>query len=101
MRRSASLVFATLLIAGSVFAGPQFKVIQDYHNFGQVAEGPYISHSFWVKSVGDKPLVITDIDPGCSCTQVPLRDSVLNPGESTAVEIILRTRRLTGNVEKR
>ncbi len=101
MRSTLLVPAAILMMVGVAIAQPKVKILNDTHNFGQVAEGPNINHSFWIKSVGDKPLKIISIDPGCSCTEIPLRDSVLNPGESTTVEIVLRTRRLSGNIEKR
>ncbi len=96
-----SILFAVFVITSAAFAGPKAKVIDDTMDFGMVMQGATLTHTFWVKSVGDQKLVITKTDPGCGCTQMPLEDSILAPGDSTPINIVLSTKGFIGNISKR
>jgi hypothetical protein len=92
---------AVISAAGTVSAGPAVKVLNPTFNFGKTLQHVTVSHDFWIKSIGDRPLVITRVVPGCGCTQAPLRDSVLAPGDSTVLTVIFSTRSYAGNITKR
>lgn len=99
---SAVVVSLALVGAGSAaVAGPAIKVPNDAFDFGRVQQNAVVTHSFWVKSVGDQPLRILEVVPGCGCTQVPLKVSVLAPGDSTRLDITLRTKGFLGAINKR
>jgi hypothetical protein len=95
------LGFAAISAAATVSAGPVVKVLNPVFNFGKTLQHVTVSHDFWIKSIGDQPLVITRVVPGCGCTQAPLRDSVLAPGDSTVLTVIFSTRSYAGNIIKR
>jgi hypothetical protein len=97
------LTIVIFLLAGSiaVSAAPGVKIKNDTFDFGKVIQNSTTTHSFWIKSTGSDTLRITEIDPGCGCTQMPLRDSVLGPGDSTRLDIIFTTRSYVGHVNKR
>lgn len=90
-----------LACAVAASAGPAIKIANDSFDFGQTIQHAKVIHTFWIKSVGDEALRITKINPGCGCTKAPLRDSVLAPGDSTALDIIFSTRSFLGKVDKR
>jgi hypothetical protein len=94
-------VLAVFACASVVMAGPKAKVTDDTMDFGKVMQGATLTHTFWVKSVGDQKLIITKTDPGCGCTQMPIEDSVLAPGDSTPIHITLSTKGFIGNIAKR
>jgi hypothetical protein len=91
----------TALAACAVNAGPALELPEYSFSFGKVVQNAVVTHGFWVRSTGDDTLRITKIDPGCGCTQVPLRDSSIAPGDSVLLKIILDTKRFTGFVGKR
>ncbi|MBD3403881.1 DUF1573 domain-containing protein [candidate division GN15 bacterium] len=102
MRRwSAIIILCLLLIGSSALAGPKIEIPDSEFDFGKVIQHVTVSHSFWLKSVGDDTLRITKIVPGCGCTKAPVTDSVLAPGDSTRLEIIFETKRFRGLVAKR
>ncbi len=82
-------------------AGPAVEIPDAVFNFGKVCQKAKVAHIFWVKSVGDDTLRVTRVHPGCGCTQAPLRDSVIVPGDSTDLEIYFSTRSYRGVVSKR
>ncbi len=98
-----SLVFSLIIVLGLVsmgLAAPKVSVINDSFDFGKTIQNTKVSHTFWVKSTGTAPLRITRIIPGCGCTQIPLKDSVIAPGDSAALEIIFSTKSFSGRVVK-
>lgn len=100
--RIVIISFALILIFTlSVLAGPAVEISPDSFNFGKTIQRTKISHTFWIKSTGDQDLIITKIEPGCGCTQAPIGDTVVAPGDSTALEIILSTKSYRGFLSKR
>jgi hypothetical protein len=70
-------------------------------DFGQTTQDAKIAHTYYIKSAGDDTLRILKVIPGCGCTQAPLSDSSIAPGDSAALEIFFSTRKYRGNVSKR
>lgn len=100
--RIVIISFALILIFTlSVLAGPAVDISPDSFNFGKTIQRSKVSHTFWIKSTGDQDLIITKIEPGCGCTQAPIGDTVVAPGDSTALEIILSTKSYRGFLSKR
>ncbi|MFQ6008146.1 MAG: DUF1573 domain-containing protein [Candidatus Zixiibacteriota bacterium] len=102
-RRFALSFFALLLFAhtGGLYAGPAIEIPEPAFDFGRVCQNAKIAHTFWIKSTGDDTLRITKVVPGCGCTQAPLRDSTIAPGDSTNLEIFFSTKSFRGPVSKR
>lgn len=95
-------MFALLFGVGSVaFAAPAVKIPGDTFDFGKVIQNATTTHTFWIKSTGTETLKIVAVEPGCGCTQIPLSDSVVAPGDSLRLDIIFSTKSFVGNVNKR
>ena len=95
------LLAVFVFVGVNVAAGPAVEIPNEAFDFGQTAQHAKVNHIFWVKSVGDDTLRIIKVNPGCGCTKAPLADSVLAPGDSTALEIIFSTKSFRGAVTKR
>jgi hypothetical protein len=52
------------VLALSVSAAPQMKMMEDSFDFGYVPQNSKISHIFWLKSVGTDTLKILKVVPG-------------------------------------
>ncbi len=89
-----------VVVPVSIAAGPKVEVPESTIDFGKTVQKAVLTHSFWIKSTGDDTLRIMKIEPGCGCTQAPLADSVLAPGDSTTFKIIFSTGRFVGHVAK-
>lgn len=94
-------VYVLTLLGLKVQAGPMMEFSEDSFDWGKVCQRATISHTFWIKSVGDDTLRILKVVSGCSCTKAPLEDSVLAPGDSTRFEIFFSTGLYRGYVAKR
>lgn len=101
MSRSLLSVCLLSLIAASLTAEPIIEIPDNEFYFGKTVQQATVRHVFWIKSVGTDTLRITEIRPGCGCTEAPLKDSVLAPGDSTELEIIFSTKRFRGLTEKK
>jgi len=94
------LLVILLLTCGSIFAAPQMILSESSFDFGFVPQNSKISHTFWIKSVGDDDLKILKVIPGCGCTQAPLEKKLITPGDSTRLEIIFSTKQYKSLVSK-
>ncbi|UCG62641.1 MAG: DUF1573 domain-containing protein [Candidatus Zixiibacteriota bacterium] len=97
----AGIVLAFMVITGSALGGPAIKLVESGFDFGKTIQHVKVTHDFWIKSIGDQPLVITKVVPGCGCTEIPLRDSVLAPGDSTVLSITFSTKSFARKITKR
>jgi hypothetical protein len=99
--RYVLIALSLLATTTAVLAGPKVKIADDTFDFGKTVNSAILTHAFWIKSVGDQPLRITQVEPGCGCTKAPLRDSLLAPGDSTRLDITLSTKGFVGRIAKR
>lgn len=97
----ATILFSLFLISPEVLAAPQIQIPEATFNFGKVSQHVKISKTYWLKSIGDDTLKILTLIPGCGCTQIPLDDSVLAPGDSTSFEVQFATQAYNGFVTKK
>jgi len=87
-----ALVGVILLVGlSTAVAGPQVGFPETIYDFGHTPRASKVSHTFWLKSVGDDTLEVRSVRPGCGCTKVPFEDSLIAPGDSTRLEIIFTT----------
>jgi hypothetical protein len=99
--RKLLIASAMIIIGSAVLAAPGVKIPGDTWNFGKVIQNATTTHTFWIKSTGTDTLRITAVEPGCGCTQLPLSDSSIAPGDSLRLDIIFSTKSFVGNVNKR
>lgn len=94
-------VVLVLLTATASLAEKKVSVSERDFDFGKTVQHVTITHDFWIKAVGDEAVRITKVIPGCGCTQIPLKDSVIAPGDSTSLRIILDTQSFRGRINKK
>ena len=94
-------VIGTLVFSAAAQAGPDLKIPESTFDFGRVPQLAVVTHGFWLKSTGDDTVRVVRIDPGCGCTEIPLSDSSLAPGDSVLLQIFLNTSRYLGYISKK
>ena len=67
---------------------PQINFETYEYNFGTIAQGEKVSHTFIFRNIGDGPLQITDVTTSCGCTASKYSIEPVAPGESGTVEVI-------------
>lgn len=67
---------------------PQISFDDVSHNFGTIAQGEKVTHTFSFRNIGDGPLQITDVTTSCGCTASKYSLEPVAPGATGSVEII-------------
>ncbi len=98
---TAIMMICIFMIPSMLSAQPKMEFQHSYFDFGYAPQNAELYHDFWLKSVGDKELVISNIKTGCSCTRAPLEKDVIAPGDSARLKIIFSTGRYKGRTFKR
>ncbi len=82
-------------------AGAKFKFLNgETHDFGKIKKGPVANHSFEFENVGSTPLVIVDVKPSCSCTNVDWDKQPIAPGKKGKITLGVKTSELSGVFNK-
>lgn len=87
MKFSSSILLVSSLCVSSVFAGPKAVFKATTFDCGKVMEGKVdmLHAEFIITNQGDQPLSITNVRPGCGCTNVKF-DSTVAPGKSMTLK---------------
>ena len=73
---------------------------EELHNFGTVKEGEIIAFSFSFRNLGDDPVRLNKVEPGCGCLTVKYDPEMVKSGESSVLEVIFNTAGEWGNQVK-
>src|SRR5438874_1969797 len=87
------LIFATPAPAGT-WADGLFDGLA--HDFGVVARGPTISHSYRITNTTGQPVHISGVRVSCGCTSAAIRTADLAAGQETELIAQMDTRRFVG-----
>lgn len=71
-----------------------------FHDFGEITEGDEPAYTFRFKNTSDKTIKILKVRVPCGCAKTELDKSVLSPGETVDFEILFKSRRMRGDIEK-
>lgn len=87
----ASILFLLLNVVPALAEMPKLVLSDPIFDFGEVAEGAVIEHSFRISNAGDEALKIRKIHPACGCTAVVLDSDTIAPGEGTVIKASFNT----------
>jgi hypothetical protein len=65
-------------------------------DFGSVPRGPTLTHHFRLVNRTAKPVNIHNVRVSCGCTQATILKRTLQPGEESAIQVTMDTRRFSG-----
>lgn len=68
--------------------GANLEFVEDFFDFGTIAQGEIVSHTFRFRNSGSLPLIVRDVIPSCGCTKSRVEKSTLKPGEESKIEVI-------------
>jgi hypothetical protein len=100
MRKAIVAAFLLALFASSVPAqGWAEKMFKDglTHDFGVVPHGAQLFHRFTVTNIYAVRMEITGLHSGCGCVTVIAAKRVLEPRETTTIDVSMDARRFTGS----
>ena len=101
MRKLFFFVLVFTLAATRLWAGAVLTTDIDTIDLGVVPQYTDFCQDIVLRSTGDKPVRITDINTFCSCIEFPLEKTVLEPGDSTIVHLKFNTSSYVGHKEWR
>ncbi|HWG47532.1 MAG TPA: DUF1573 domain-containing protein [Gemmataceae bacterium] len=67
------------------------------HDFGSVPRGAQLSHRFVVTNIYAVRMEITSVKSGCGCVTATAAKRVIEPRESTTIDVNMDARRFTGS----
>jgi len=80
-------------------AAPKLTLETARHDFGPVAEGAEVSHTFKVKNEGTADLIIKNVSPACGCTASDF-STLIAPGEQGQITLSVKTAGMNGKTER-
>ncbi len=95
MKKTILLLFF-FIISNAVTAqdnsdAPKIFSPNRFHNFGDLREGQIVSHEFIIKNIGNATLEISNVRSSCGCTVAKLKKNILQPGDSTMINVTFNT----------
>ena len=88
------------VLSAVAFAAPTIYVVMPVYDFGSVAEGIAVTHTFMLENTGDEVLEISGVRASCGCTTAELATDSIEPGESVALEVLVDTAGFGGTISK-
>lgn len=64
---------------------------EKFYDFGTVAEGEKVSHTFKFKNTGNSDLLLSSVKASCGCTASNFTKDPVKPGESGIIEVIFNS----------
>lgn len=101
-----SVLGALVLSTGSLFAqspltqGPLIRFDERKVDFGDMPQAAERNHRFTFRNDGTQPLKIQKVEASCGCTAAAPKDSVIAPGESSAIEVTFGSKDFAGEILK-
>lgn len=85
-------IFCLLLLSSFLKAQAKLVVKDTKQSFGFVKKGEVVKLNFEFKNLGNAPLIISDIEIGCSCTTVDFPKEPILPNATNTITIIFDTK---------
>jgi hypothetical protein len=98
MLRYPGIIMLVLCAAAPASARSWADALFDEHakDFGVVARGPMLTHPFRLTNNTDRPIHIANVRVSCGCVSARALQNEVAPGQSTAIQADMDTRRFQG-----
>ena len=70
------------------------------HDFGEVKKGESVEYVYEITNIGDNPLVISNVIPGCGCTASEYSQEPILPGKKGSVKLKFNSENFEGMQHK-
>jgi len=95
------LALAVLLSTStSLFAQAKIKINESKKNFGFVKRGTLVKNIYEIENTGNQPLIITDAEVQCSCTEVEFPKQPILPGQTARISVLFNTTSVYGRQDR-
>ena len=99
MKRYIFILFLMTLWVGSVYCQPRFTPTATSIDVGKVEWKTFKKVQYTITNTGNAPLVLTDVDPDCSCTVANWTQNPISPGETGTIDLTFEAETL-GHFQK-
>lgn len=73
---------------------------ENHFNFGKIKKGEKVEHNYEVTNMGEVPLIIAEVKPGCGCTAPDFTKTPILPGEKGNIILSFDSSNFEGLVSK-
>jgi hypothetical protein len=73
---------------------------EETYNFGEVSEGPQVTHEFKFTNNGKEPLILSNVKASCGCTTPSWPKDPILPGKESSILVTYNTQGRPGNFTK-
>lgn len=80
--------------------GPRAQIPNPVYNFGTVLEGQHVNHSFTVRNIGTKDLILNGVKTSCGCTAAAPSTNRVPPGGDSEIAVSFDTHFQKGHRER-
>ncbi len=95
------IVIIFFIITYTLNAQSQLKALNgDIYNFGVISRGEVVKHTFELKNLSKKTLVIEKVESSCGCTATLISKKTLKPNEIAKITAEFNSEGFTGFQEK-
>ncbi len=81
-------------------ANPVLNFSETQYDFGKIAEGKVVEHTFKFQNNGKAVLKISDIKTSCGCTAALVSNEKIEPGEEGTLKVELDTKNRKGKMSR-
>lgn len=82
----AAVLFGFTMISKAQ-TSPEFKFEEETHNFGKIAADKPATCEFKFTNVGEQPIIITNVEASCGCTQPTYTKTPIQKGQSGVISV--------------
>ena len=79
---------------------PKLIFPEDSYSFGEVPEGPQVTHEFKFSNPGKEPLVLSNVRASCGCTTPSWPKDPILPGKEASILVTYNTQGRPGSFNK-
>ncbi|MCS6934611.1 MAG: DUF1573 domain-containing protein [Chitinophagales bacterium] len=79
---------------------PKITFKEEVYNFGEVPEGPAVTHEFKFTNTGREPLVLSNVKASCGCTTPHWTKEPVLPGKEGVITVTYNTQGRPGPFSK-
>jgi hypothetical protein len=98
------LIVALIFFIGLAFHvsdnEPKMDFEIEWHDFGNVSEGNNVFYDFIFTNTGTQPLIISNVDAGCSCTVPEWPKEPIMPGKTGVIKVSYNSKDRSGVFNK-
>ncbi len=88
------------LTAEELANAPVINFTETTFDFGEIKQGDKVEHTFTMKNMGKRDLIIRNVKTTCGCTAVTPQKKIISPNESVPLKVVFNSKGKRGRQNK-